>query len=146
MVHGAAEEQPDLLHGADIIVALETLEHIPEPTVVRLIELVAAAHPQLFVSSVPVEIGPAVWLKNVGSLLTGYSRHRDYRWSETFWAGLYQLDRLPPHHLDHRGFDWRWLEQTIRHNMRIVETRRFPFQWLPAALSFSVFFVAEPRR
>lgn len=82
---------------ADIIVALETFEHIPEHDVVRIVEAVAASKPRLFVCSVPVEVGPAIWLKNVGSLVTGYMRHKEYRWSETFWAGLYQLDRLPPH-------------------------------------------------
>jgi len=132
--------------GADVVVALETLEHIPEHDVVRIIEAVAALRPRVFVCSVPVEIGPAIWLKNIGSWLSGYMRHTEYRWQETFWAGLYQLDKLPPHETGHKGFDWRWLAQTIRHNMRIIEIRKFPMRFLPAALSTSVFIVAEPRR
>ena len=131
------------MKGADILVALETFEHIPEHEVVRIIEAIATAQPNLFVCSVPVEIGPSVWLKNVGSLITGYMRHTEYRWAETFWAGLYQLDQLPPHGTGHKGFDWRWLAQTIRHNMRIIEIRKFPFGFLPAALAFSVFMVAS---
>jgi SAM-dependent methyltransferase len=145
IIHDSAVRALPAQGHADVIVALETLEHIPEHDVVRIVEAVAAARPGCFVASVPVEIGPAIWLKNVGSLLTGYMRHRDYRWRETFWAGLYQLDRLPPHGTDHIGFDWRWLAQTIRHNMKIVELRKLPFRWLPAALAFSVYFVAEPR-
>jgi hypothetical protein len=134
------------LEGADIVVALETCEHIPEHDVVRIIEAIGAARPGLFVCSVPVEIGPAVWFKNVGSLLTGYMRHKEYRWAETFWAGVYQLDRLPPHGIGHNGFDWRWLAQTVRHNMKVIELRRFPFRILPTAFAFSVFMIAEPRR
>lgn len=134
----------DLKH-ADIIVALETFEHLPEHDVVRIVEAVAAARPRLFVCSVPIEIGPAIWLKNVGSLVTGYMRHKEYQWPETFWAGLYQLDKLPPHGTGHKGFDWRWLAQTIRHNMKIKETRKLPFSILPAAVAFSVFMIAEPR-
>lgn len=133
------------MRNADIVVALETLEHIPEHEVVRIIEAVAIAQPKLFVCSVPVEIGPAIWLKNIGSLLTGHMRHTEYRWRETFWAGLYQLDKLPPHAIGHKGFDWRWLAQTIRHNLRVTEIRKFPLRCLPAAFSFSVFVVAEPR-
>lgn len=130
----------------DVVIALETLEHIPENDVVRVVEAVAALHPKRFICSVPVEIGPSIWLKNVGSLLAGYNRHRiEYTWARTFWAGLYQLDRLPPHDTGHMGFDWRWLAQTIRHNMRICEMRRFPFRFLPAAVSMSIFMVAEPR-
>lgn len=129
----------------DVIVALETLEHIPESIVVRIVENVARQRPTYFVCSVPVEVGPIVWAKNIGSMLMGYVRHKDYHWRETFWAGLYQLDKLPPHGTRHKGFDWRWLAQTIRHNMQIVETRTFPFGLLPAGLSTSVFFVCRPR-
>lgn len=145
VIHDSAANALATLEHTDIIVALETLEHIPEHDVVRIVEAVAAAKPRLFVSSVPVEIGPAIWLKNVGSLVTGYMRHKEYRWSETFWAGLYQLDKLPPHDTGHKGFDWRWLAQTIRHNMKIKEIRRFPLSILPAAVAFSVFMIAEPR-
>ncbi|MBN1656738.1 MAG: class I SAM-dependent methyltransferase [Deltaproteobacteria bacterium] len=129
----------------DVVVALETCENIPEHDVVRLIEKIAELRPTLFVCSVPVEIGPAIWAKNVGSWMAGYVRHTEYTWRETFWAGLYQLDRLPPHETGHKGFDWRWLAQTVRHNMRIKELWYFPSRLVPAALSTSVFIVAEPR-
>lgn len=127
---------------ADVVTALETFEHIPEGDVVRLIEQIAAMRPAKLFASVPVEIGPAIWLKNVGSLVCGYVRHREYTWTETLWAGLYQLDRLPPHGTLHKGFDWRWLAQTIRQNMRIIQLVKSPCRWLPAA---SVCFIAEPR-
>ena len=116
-----------------------------EHAVVRIVENIARQRPRLFVCSVPVEVGPIIWIKNVGSWLMGYLRHTEYRWHETLWAGLYQLDRLPPHGTGHKGFDWRWLAQTIRHNLRIVEFRRLPARLLPAGLSTSVFFVARPR-
>jgi hypothetical protein len=146
VIHDSVVNALSSLKGSDILVALETFEHIPEHDVVRIIEAIAAARPKLLVCSVPVEIGPAVWLKNVGSALTGYVRHKEYRWPETFWAGLYQLDRLPPHGIGHKGFDWRWLAQTIRHNMKIREIRKLPFGLLPAALAFSVFIIAESRQ
>lgn len=133
------------LENWDIIVALETLEHIPEHDVVRLIEKIAKAHSGLFVCSVPVEIGPTVWLKNVGAWLCRYPRYQEYKWKETFWAGCYQLDKIPLHQTGHIGFDWRWLAQTIRHNMRITSLRHLPCRWLPAAVSSSVFIVAESR-
>lgn len=125
--------------------ALETLEHIPEPTVFRLIEDVRIMQPKLFICSVPVEIGPVIWVKNLGSLLMGYQKSRSqYTWKETFWAGLAKLDKLPPHATGHKSFDWRWLAQTIRYNMKIKEMRTFPFGLWPG-LSTSVFFIAEPR-
>jgi 2-polyprenyl-3-methyl-5-hydroxy-6-metoxy-1,4-benzoquinol methylase len=128
----------------DIIVALETLEHINERDVVRLIESIEKAKPKLFICSVPVEIGPAVWLKNVGSWICRYPRHEEYSWAQTFWAGFYQLDRLPVHQTGHIGFDWRWLAQAVRQNMKIKILTKLPISWLPAAVSSSIFIVAEP--
>lgn len=130
---------------ADIVFALETLEHIPERDVVRIIENVCSiVRPKLFVASVPIEIGPALWIKNVGSALMGYHRV-GYDWRSTFWAGLYQLDNLPRHTTGHIGFNWVWLQQTIRHNATIRESRSLPYSWLPKSIAPTVMFVAEPR-
>lgn len=146
IIQDKAENQLNKMADVDIVVALETLEHIPEHIVVRIVEEIAKIKPKFFVCSVPVEIGPAIWFKNLGSLLSGYMRHKEYTWKETFWAGLGELDKLPPHGITHKGFDWRWLAQTIRHNLKIREIRKFPFGLLPAGLSTSVFFVAESRQ
>ncbi|MBW8051271.1 MAG: class I SAM-dependent methyltransferase [Cytophagales bacterium] len=129
----------------DIIIALETLEHIAEHDVVRLIERIATIKPGLFVCSVPVEIGPAIWLKNLGSFITGYTRHKEYTMKETFWAGFYKLDKLPPHTTGHKGFDWRWLAQTIRHNFCIQKIITFPLNLIPTGLASSVFIISKPR-
>jgi SAM-dependent methyltransferase len=132
--------------GADIVFALEALEHIPERQVVRIVENVCRiVRPRLFVVTVPVEIGPAVWIKNAGSALMGYDR-KSGGFRETFWAGLYRLDRVPVHGTSHLGFDWRWLAQTIRHNAPIREIRSLPFALLPKCLAPSVLMVAEPRK
>ena len=79
IVHDSVLNALPSLESADVLVAMETCEHIPEHEVVRIIEAIAGARPRFFVCSVPVEVGPTVWLKNVGSLLTGYIRHREYR-------------------------------------------------------------------
>lgn len=145
IVHDSAENQIENITPDHIVVALETLEHIPEHQVVRIVEGIASRKPKLFICSAPVEVGPAVWFKNVGSFITGYMRHEEYTWKETLWAGLGQLDKLPPHGVGHKGFDWRWLAQTIRHNLCIKEIRKFPVNFLPAWCSTSVFIVAQPR-
>jgi len=145
IIHGLIQDHYQKLQGVDMVIALETLEHIPENIVVRIVEEIAAAKPNLFVCSVPVEIGPAVWMKNFGSFLMRYLRHREYSLRETFWAGLYQLDKIPPHDTRHKGFDWRWLAQTIRHHFHIRKRWNLPIKFLPAAFSSSVFFIAEVR-
>lgn len=130
----------------DVIIALETLEHIPERLVVRLMEQFALTKAKLFLFSVPVEVGPIIWIKNISSFLMGYYRHKQYTLKETFWASIYKLYKLPPHHqAEHKGFDWRWLAQTIHQNLEIKSIQKFPFKWLPAALANSLFFIVKKR-
>ncbi len=147
VIHGSASDPAvfPMLGHPDLLCALETLEHIPEHQVVRIVERMARLEPRLAVFSGPIEIGPSILIKNVGSLLVGYARAKNRPWREVFWASLYQLDRIPPHGTGHGGFDWRWLAHTIRHNLKIREIRKSPFSFLPAALSFSFMIVAEPR-
>lgn len=129
----------------DLMIALETLEHIPEHVVVRIVENVCQiARPKRFVVSVPVEIGPAIWIKFLGSKLMRYRRPH-YSTSEAFWAGLYQLNRVKTHECFHVGFNWYWLEQTVRHNARIIESRSLPWSWVPKWITPTVMFISEPR-
>lgn len=125
----------------DVICALETLEHIERADVLVLLDKIRDKLAPLMLFSVPVEIGPSVWLKNVGSALCGYSRHLEYSWRETFWAGLYQLDRLPPHGTSHKGFDWRWLHRELARRF-LVRRHRLPFRLAPPS---SMFFLCTHR-
>lgn len=129
----------------DIVVSLETLEHIPANEVEIILEHIAKLSPPLFVCSVPVEVGPAVWFKNMTSWLLRYTRHQHYTWRETLWAGLYRLDKLPPHTIAHKGFDWRRLTAAIRQQMQIQNIETMPFKFMPAALSNSLFITVKPR-
>jgi SAM-dependent methyltransferase len=145
IINGLVEDHFLELKEADVILALETLEHIPENIVVRIIEQISLTKSKNFICSVPNEIGPIVWVKNIASLLMGYIRHTEYTWRETFFAGIYKLDRIEAHTNGHKGFDWRWLAQTLRHNMVICKTYSSPVSWLPKILSPSLFFICRPK-
>lgn len=98
IIKGCAEEIiPNINQKIDIFTGLESFEHIPEYIVPTLLRSISAKSPKIFACSVPVEVGPAIWIKNIGSKLMGYSRYKEYSWSETFWAGLYRLDKVSPH-------------------------------------------------
>ena len=128
----------------DIVMALESFEHIPSGGVFRIIETVAKYdNLHLFMASVPVEVGPAIWIKNIGSALIGYGRHKEYSASDTFWSGLYQLDKVPRHDCRHKGFDWRWLAQTIRLHLWIVKVHKSPYDFVPSCLTPTILFVAK---
>lgn len=127
----------------DLVFALETLEHIPAPEVVDILEAVARMKPRLFCASVPVEIGPSILVKNWGSALMGYMRHKDYSIADTIWSALYRIDKVPPHACGHRGFDWRWLLYSIHNTLGVSRVESLPFAMLPRALATNVFIVSE---
>ncbi|MFT5926888.1 MAG: 2-polyprenyl-3-methyl-5-hydroxy-6-metoxy-1,4-benzoquinol methylase [Candidatus Azotimanducaceae bacterium] len=128
------------IHDYDVITCFETCEHIPEADVVRIIESIAKSRPKLFVCSVPNEQGPIISVKNFGSMLIGWRRHKEYSFAETIKASLYMQDSIPRHTTEHKGFDWRWLAQTIRHNMIIRKIHRSPGNFLPCFMSPSILF------
>ena len=74
----------------------------------------------------------------------GYDRHKEYTLKETFWSGLYQLDKLKPHTTEHKAFDWRWLKHNIRQHMIIKSINKSPFNIVPSALAPSICFTAVP--
>lgn len=128
---------------ADLIIGLESFEHIPEPLVVRTVEAIGMSNFKRLYITVPNELGPAILLKNVGSLAMGYRRHKEYSWSETLAATFYNLDKVERHLTRHKGFDWRWLAQTIRQNCRIEKITTSPFQLIPKIVSPSIGFICR---
>ena len=145
IIKGCAEAIiPNINEKIDVFTGLESFEHIPEYIVPTLLRSISAKSPKIFACSVPVEVGPAIWIKNIGSKLMGYRRYKEYTWRETFWAGLYRLDKLAPHGTGHKGFDWRWLEHTIRQSMEITSVSRSPFSFIPAAFTPSICFTSVP--
>ncbi|MDQ2080243.1 class I SAM-dependent methyltransferase [Xanthobacteraceae bacterium Astr-EGSB] len=142
VIHGSIEDHVTELNGADVIVALEAIEHLPDQLAEIVIGAAAEARPRLFICSVPNEVGPIIWVKNIGSVMMGYMRHKEYKWRETLMAGLFRFER---HDTGHKGFDWRRIDAMLRQKF-VVERRSSPFEWLPSIASPSIFFAAKPRQ
>ena len=142
---GSIADHLDALDTADLIIGLESFEHIPEDIVVRVVERIGRADFQRLYVTVPNEIGPAIAVKNIGSFMMGYQRYKEYAWRETLHATLYNLDKVGLHDTGHKGFDWRWLAQTLRHNCEIIETFTSPLQLVPRAVSPSIGFLCARR-
>lgn len=129
--------------GFDLIIALESFEHIPPLLVSKVIDSIGKSTFGALFVTVPVEIGPAILLKNFGSFIMGYPRYKEYTWHETLSASLYKLDNFDRHSGGHKGFDWRWLAQTLRLNVKIQKTVKSPFQLMPSLLSPSIGFICS---
>jgi len=135
------ENQFEKFIDADVIIGLESFEHIPESLVVRTIEAISKSSFMYLYITVPNEIGPAIFVKNVGSALMGYQRYKEYEWRETFFASIYELDKVKRHDTGHKGFDWRWLAQTLRQNTTILKKTSSPADFIPKFISPSIGFI-----
>jgi SAM-dependent methyltransferase len=135
------ENQFEKFIDADVIIGLESFEHIPEPLVVRTIEAISKVSFMYLYITVPNEVGPAIFVKNIGSALMGYQRYKEYEWRETFFASIYELDKVRTHDTGHKGFDWRWLAQTLRQNTTILKKTSSPADFIPKFISPSVGFI-----
>ena len=60
---------------------------------------------------------------------------------ETLAASIYELDQVKRHGTKHIGFDWRWLAQTLRQNVKIVRKTTSPLKIIPKFVSPSIGFV-----
>jgi SAM-dependent methyltransferase len=138
-----AEEGFRLPEPPDCIIALETMEHVTELDVPKIVDWLARMKVPTLIT-VPNEVGPALLVKNLGSALMGYRRHREYRIQDTLNAAFGRMERLRAHGTGHLGFDWRWLLSVLKQRFT-VEVRTSPLPFVPRSLAPSIFFYCWPR-
>ena len=143
LIPSSVENNLDVFSEADVIIGLESFEHIPAWLVVRVIEAISRSNFKYLYITVPNEVGPAILLKNFGAALMNYQRYKEYSWSETISLSLYRLDNVPRHSCGHKGFDWRWLAQTLRLNVKIIKMTKSPFGLIPKFISPSIGFICQ---
>ena len=146
LIRGSIESIVNDLPPCDLVVALESFEHIPGHIVFDTIRSLSFSSFRYLYATVPIELGPSLFLKNLGSSLMGYSRNTSspYTIFDTFNATFCQLHKLPPHTTTHKGFDFRWLEHTLRLHMRVVYKTKSPFNFMPSWISPSIGFICIP--
>ena len=145
IVQDNIENHFHLFENADLIIGLESFEHIHENLVVRIIEKISNTSFKYLYITVPNELGLAILIKNIGSYIMRYPRAKDYSLKETFYAATYELDKIERVYNDHKGFDWRWLAQTLRINLKIIEKIKSPYKFVPIFMSPSIGFLCIKR-
>jgi len=154
LLHGSIldrELHQNLAPDYDVVVALETFEHIRIQQVPEVFDLLRNyLRIGILICSVPVEIGVPILVKNLGSYLLHYSRYQEYSLTETWKAAMKQTHRLSPHCGDdsypaHKGFDWRVIRYLLHQDFSIKREWHLPLLCLPAGLSTNILFIAAPR-
>jgi SAM-dependent methyltransferase len=125
----------------DLVACLETLEHVDDPPGV-LDTIVGLTRPGGSVQvSVPVEVGPAVLVKQLGRWLAnrrgdyGYGR---YSWGDLLRAGvLWRTEGIERANLhSHKGFDYRRIRALLDERITVDRTHWSPVRFLgPIAAS-----------
>lgn len=120
-------------HSCDLGICTETLEHVPDALQV-LDALIRAVRPGgRVIVTVPIEVGPSLFGKQLGRFMAGLRRpygYEKYSLRELVSAGLFWNPRtFYSSHADgydgpraHKGFDYRELESAIRARMEIERT------------------------
>lgn len=149
-------------HGAyDAIFCTEVLEHVVnwQPPLERFERLLAPGG--ALVISVPVEIGPALVVKQVMRRIAGWRGIGDYPGQSPYtfgelWSSLFAGHRqhMPrpvhtgrdgsPFH-DHKGFNWRVLRETLASRFDLRQTSSSPLPFLPVCLASQVWFLLQQR-
>jgi 2-polyprenyl-3-methyl-5-hydroxy-6-metoxy-1,4-benzoquinol methylase len=144
----------------DTVFCMEVLEHVIDPDeVLDLLEPLIANGGYLVVS-VPVETGLPVVVKQIVRRIAGWRKMGDYEWTSRYkwmelvrsvFAGRSQHISRPIYRdqgvtwHDHKGFNWRVLEEKLR--TRFDKERRIvsPVAWLGSNLASQVWFVMRKR-
>jgi len=146
------ELQDKLDESYDVIVALETFEHIHTRNIASVFDLfrnkITCTY---FITSVPVEVGFTIFVKNFGSFLMHYRRYKEYTIKDTIISMFYQVQKLKPHsgtndYPGHKGFDWRCYRYLLHQDFEIRKIIHLPLIWLPSFLSTNVMFISAPRK
>jgi 2-polyprenyl-3-methyl-5-hydroxy-6-metoxy-1,4-benzoquinol methylase len=126
----------------DVIVTMETLEHLPpEDLDTYLSKLAAHASGWVFVT-VPNEKGPLFLAKWLTKRLV--SRDGEvFTAREVLYATIGQSHKVARD--QHKGFDYDQLIAQMRRHFDIVRVCGHPLSWLPTFLCFSIGIVAVPK-
>lgn len=146
----------------DLILCMEVLEHVVDLDVVLdRLERLLAPDGKLIIS-VPVEIGPALLLKQTARRIAGWRGLGDYpgtspyQWKEiaaALVAGPAQHITRPVHRNPdgsvfhcHKGFNWRSLRERLERRFHVESQLCSPVAWLPPGMASQVWFVLSRGR
>jgi len=145
----------------DAVVCMEVLEHVVEmDAMLASLERLLAPGGRLVVS-VPVEIGPALLVKQTVRRIAGWRGIGDYPGTSPYTLAELAKSLLcgdqphitrPRHRqpdglefFDHKGFNWKWLRKKIGERFDVETTSASPVRWLPPGLASQVWITARKR-
>jgi 2-polyprenyl-3-methyl-5-hydroxy-6-metoxy-1,4-benzoquinol methylase len=124
----------------DLIICMETFEHISPSKVGSYISAFAAKLDGFLVVTVPNEQGLPLLFKTVGAKLLGKSRD-SYGASEFANAFLGRMESVP--RSNHKGFDYMALAESLRRSFKHVQVEGVSPAKFPQQLSLTIGIIAS---
>ena len=140
IIKSSADNYLSKINKVDFIISFDCFEHMLLDARNNAINLISKIDFKYMYVNVPNEIGPAIFIKNLGSFLMRYVRHKEYTLKETIYSTLYLTNNIKPHTDGHKGFDWRVLYYNLRFYFDTVLITS-PIRIVPRSLSPSIFFI-----
>jgi 2-polyprenyl-3-methyl-5-hydroxy-6-metoxy-1,4-benzoquinol methylase len=135
----------------DLILCTETLEHIGYPAKTLHLMLNYCQPKAKIIISVPLEIGPTLFFKQIGryfASLKGNYVYEKYTLKELYSSAiLWDVSSFPsPHSMQseytgHKGFDYRKVEKLLQEKVKIERTIFSPFSWSNNILNSTVIWI-----
>lgn len=143
----------------DAVTCMEVFEHVENQDAYLDLFVRLLRPGGKVIISVPVEIGPAVVLKQAARQVAGwmgaahYPGVAPYSWSDlsrSVFAGSTQHVERPLHRdadgfasYCHKGFNWKVLRTKIAQRFTVTSTQASPVSWLPPGLNSQVWITAH---
>ncbi|MBD2311001.1 class I SAM-dependent methyltransferase [Desertifilum sp. FACHB-1129] len=138
----------------DLLLCTETLEHVDSPKEILDTILSYCKPGATVVISVPIEIGPALLVKQFGRYLANFKGHYGYEkytpkelWDAAF---LWNTDSFPSSHSlpftgfrAHKGFDYRKIKAMLAERLSLEKQVCTPFPLLGNWFNSTVFWVGR---
>jgi 2-polyprenyl-3-methyl-5-hydroxy-6-metoxy-1,4-benzoquinol methylase len=130
----------------DLVICMETFEHVPPIQLSRYIDLMVKTASGPVIITVPNEIGLVFFIKYV--LKRGIRRLKgketeSYSIADIMWSTLGVCRRVQRG--EHKGFDYRELINQLNEYFVVEEISALPFTWLPRFLGFTICIVGRKR-
>lgn len=142
IIKSSVEDYLKNINEVDFIISFDCFEHMLLNARNKSLNLISKIKFKYMYINVPNEIGPAILIKNFGSFLMGYVRHKEYTLKETIYASLYLTNKIKPHTDGHKGFDWRVLYYNLRFFFK-TDLVTSPIGIVPTLISPSIFFICK---
>lgn len=129
----------------NIITCFDTIEHMSFNEFKGMIDRLSNINVDHIYINLPIENGLSILIKNLGSFLMRYRRHKEYSLSQTFFATLSLFKFLPEHNKKHLGFNWKKIYNIIikKYDVKIYTS---PIVSVPLFISPSIFLECRKKK